>query len=344
MQEPIHQTTVAVTGASAGIGRATALAFARRGCRVALLARGPEGLEAAAREVDAAGGQALSIPCDMSDASAVERAVRRIEAQWGPIRIWVNCAMVTVFSGFDQMSPEEFRRVIEVTLLGYVWGTRAALIHMKRRNRGTIVQVGSALSYRAIPLQAAYCAAKFGIRGFTDSLRSELIHDRSNIRLTMVQLPAVNTPQFDWSRNHMDTEPRPLAPIFQPEAAAEAIVEAARATPRELWVGGSTVKAILGGLLAPGYADQALARQAYAGQMARRPANHSRPDNLFMPVRRDVGVHGRFDDRVRHRPPVRMPDSVMGLGVGVATLAAGAAAAAGVLALGAASRRLLPGH
>ena len=286
--------TVVVTGAAAGVGRATARAFGARGDRVALLARGTAGLEAAQAEIERAGGTALSLPVDIADADQVEAAAAAVERRFGPIDIWVNCAMATIFSRVWDITPEEYRRATEVTYLGYVWGTMAALKRMRPRDRGTIVQVGSALAYRAIPLQSPYCGAKFAIRGFTDSLRTELIHDASNIHITMVQMPALNTPQFDWARNKTGKRPQPVPPIFQPEVAAEAIVYAAHARRREIYVGGSTVKAILANKVAPGLLDRYLARD-YAGQLSDEPAPDDRPDNLFTALPGDHGAHGRFD-------------------------------------------------
>jgi NAD(P)-dependent dehydrogenase (short-subunit alcohol dehydrogenase family) len=290
--------TVVITGAGAGVGRATALQFARAGCRVALLARGKERLDGAAREVRSAGGEALPISVDVADAEAVEAAADRIEQEFGPIDVWVNDAMATIFAPVSEITPDEFRRVTEVTYLGQVYGTMAALKRMRSRDRGTIVQVGSALSYRAIPLQSAYCGAKFAIRGFTDALRSELAHERSRVRITMVQLPAVNTPQFDWARNRLPTRPQPVPPIYQPEAIAREIVRAARDAPRELWIGHSALKAIIGTMLLPRLGDRLLAHEGYSGQMSSEPAR-SRDDNLFEPMQGDPGVHGRFDDRAR---------------------------------------------
>jgi len=291
--------TVVITGASAGVGRATARAFARRGWNVALLARGVDGLEAARAEVEQEGAAALVLPADVADPEAVFRAAGQAAAAFGGIDVWINAAMVTVLGKVAETTPEEFRRVTEVTYLGYVHGTMAALRHMRPRGRGTIVQVGSALAYRAIPLQAPYCAAKFAIRGFTDSLRSELIHARCGVRLTMVQLPAVNTPQFDWARNHMDRRPRPVAPIFAPEAVAEHILHAAMEAPRELWVGVPAVQAILGNMVAPGLLDRMLATKAYGGQQTDEPAQE-RPDNLFEPLAGDRGSQGRFREEARN--------------------------------------------
>ncbi len=288
---------VVITGASAGVGRATVRAFTKRRALIALIARDTEGLRAASEEVEAAGGRALPLPTDVADPDAVESAAERVESQLGPIDIWINVAMATIYAPLHRIAPEEYRRATEVTYLGNVYGTMAALKRMRPRNRGTIVQVGSALAYRAIPLQAPYCGAKFAIRGFTDSLRSELLHDRINIHLTMVQMPALNTPQFDWGRNKLPKRPQPVPPIFQPEVAAEAIVFAAYARRREIWVGGPTIKAILANKIAPGLLDRYLARDGYSGQLSAEPADPAAPDNLFEPVRGDHGAHGRFDTR-----------------------------------------------
>ncbi|SRR5579871_1447027 len=290
-------TTVVITGASAGVGRAAAREFARLGCRVALLARGIDRLESATREARAFRTKALAVPVDVADAAAVDRAAERVEAELGPIDIWVNNAMATIFAPVHAIRPNEFRRVTEVTYLGQVHGTLAALKRMRPRNRGTIVQVGSALSYRALPLQSAYCAAKFAVRGFTDALRAELAHEGSRIRLTMVQLPAVNTPQFDWARSRMPEKARPVPPIFQPEAIAREIVRAARDAPRELWIGRSAVKAIIGTMLLPGTSDRILSRQGYVGQLTSEPRTGARPDNLFVPPPGDPGARGRFDNQ-----------------------------------------------
>ena len=287
---------VVVTGSSAGIGRATAIAFGRRGCKVALLARGGDGLDAARREVEAAGGNALIIPTDVADVRQVEAAAERVERELGPIDVWVNNAMATIFCDFLRIEPEDFRRATEVTYLGAVWGTHAALKRMKVRDRGTIVQVGSALAYRSIPLQSPYCGAKSALRGFTDAIRSELIHDRSRVHLTMVHLSAFNTPQFDWGRTCMQGAPRPLGKIFQPEIAAEAIYWASQHRRRELWVGLPAVAAILGTRLIPAFLDRKLAFQAYEGQQSDEPLPAARRDNLYEPVPGDRGAHGRFDE------------------------------------------------
>ena len=286
-----------ITGASAGVGRATACEFARRGAHVALIARGRDGLEGARREVERAGGRALVLPLDVADADAVEHAAEATERELGPIDVWVNNAMVSVFSPVREMRAEEYRRVTEVTYLGYVHGTLAALKRMLPRDRGCIVQVGSALAYRGIPLQSAYCAAKHAIQGFMDSLHAELIHDGSNVRVTMVQLPAVNTPQFDWVKSRLPREPQPVGPIFQPEVAARAIHWAAHNERRELYVGWPTVKAIVGNKLAPELGDWYTARYAYEGQETGEPAAPDRRDNLWEPVPGDHGARGRFDDR-----------------------------------------------
>lgn len=288
---------VVITGASAGVGRATAHRFARDGARIALIARSSEGLERAAEEVRTLGGEALPIPLDVSDADAVEAAAERVEQELGPIDIWVNDAMATIFSPVHEISPAEFKRATEVTYLGTVYGTMAALKRMRERNRGTIVQVGSALAYRAIPLQSAYCGAKFAIRGFTDALRVELMHDQSDIHITMVQLSAFNTPQFQWGRTKLPRRPQPVPPIFQPEVAAKGIHWAAHHRRRELNVGFPAVKAILGNKLFPKLANRRLVKLGYAGQMGKLPLPDDRPDNLYEAVPEDYGTHGRFDTR-----------------------------------------------
>ena len=294
---------VVITGASAGVGRATVREFAKRGVAMALLARDEGGLLAAAREAEMAGCRALPLVTDVSDADAVERAAAQAEATLGPISIWINVAMATIYAPLHEISPAEYRRATEVTYLGYVYGTMAALKRMRTRGRGTIVQVGSALAYRSIPLQAPYCGAKFAIRGFTDSLRSELLHQRLDIHLTMVQMPALNTPQFDWGRNKLPMRPQPVPPIFQPEVAARAIVFAAYARRREVWVGASTIKAILGTRIAPGLLDRYLSDRGYTGQLSHERADPHAPDNLFTPVPGDHGAHGHFDARAtRHSP------------------------------------------
>ena len=293
--------TVVITGASAGVGRAAARAFARRRASVALVARASEGLDAAVGEVEAAGGVGLAMALDVADADAVDRAADAIETALGPIDVWVNNAMVSVFSPVHELTAAEVRRVTEVTYLGSVHGTLSAVRRMGGRNRGTIVQVSSALAQRSIPLQAAYCGAKHAIEGFSDSLRCELLHDHSGVRVTSVLLPALNTPQFDWVRTRLPLHPQPVPPIYQPEVAAEAIVWAAAHAPRELKVGMPTVAAIYANRLAPGLLDRYLARTGYDSQQLDEPVDTSRPDNLFASVGGDVGAHGRFDARAHFR-------------------------------------------
>ncbi len=292
---------VVVTGASAGVGRAAVRAFAADGADVGLLARGEDGLAGARREVEAMGRRAVAVVTDVADPARVEEAAERIESELGPIDVWVNDAMVTVMSEIADMSAEEIRRVTEVNYLGTVHGTLAALHRMLPRDRGSIVQVGSALSYRAIPLQGAYCASKFAIRGFTDSLRVELLHRGSKVRVTMVQMPALNTPQFGWSRCRFERQPQPVPPIFQPEVAAEAIVHASRSSRRELWVGGQAAMMMALNQLAPGAGDRYLAKTGYDSQFTDRPIDPDRRDNLFAPVPGDHGAHGIFDDRAKER-------------------------------------------
>lgn len=288
---------VVVTGSSAGIGRATAIEFGRRGWRVALLARGIDGLQGAKRDVERAGGEAMIVPTDVADHAQVEAAAERVERDWGPIDVWVNDAMATIFCETTSITPEDFKRATEVTYLGAVWGTMAALKRMKPRDSGTIVQVGSALAYRSIPLQAPYCGAKAAMRGFTDSVRSELIHDKSHIHITMVHLSAFNTPQFDWGRTCMRFKPKPLGKIFQPEVAAQGIYWSATHRRRELWVGFPAVEAILGTRVMAGFLDRKLAHQAFSGQHSNEPIAPDRKDNLYAPVPGDFGAHGRFDDQ-----------------------------------------------
>lgn len=296
-----HRQVVVITGASAGVGRATARAFAKRRARIGLLARGVDGLEAARDEVEELGGEAILLPVDVADADAVGTAAATLEQQLGPIDVWVNNAMTSVFSSVKEMEPEEYRRVTEVTYLGVVYGTLAALRRMLPRDRGVIVQVGSALAYRGIPLQSAYCGAKHAIQGFTESLRCELQHDGSNVRVTMVQMPALNTPQFDWVKSRLDHKGQPVPPIFQPEVAARAIVWATDHERRELYVGWPTVKAIMGNKLAPALVDRVLARTGYKSQQTDESADPERPNNLWRPVAGDFGAHGRFDRRASDR-------------------------------------------
>jgi NAD(P)-dependent dehydrogenase (short-subunit alcohol dehydrogenase family) len=292
---------VVVTGASGGVGRAVAHAFAKRGADIGLLARGERGLAGAREEVMSLGGKALVLQTDVADHAQVEAAAEAVEREFGPIDVWVNDAMATVFAPFLEVEPEEFKRATEVTYLGAVYGTMSALKRMVPRDRGTVVQVGSALAYRAIPLQSAYCGAKFAMRGFTDSVRTELMHDGSNVWITMVQLPAVNTPQFNWCRTRLPDHPQPMPPIYQPEVAAEAVYWAAHHRRREIDVGFSTVKAIFGNKLAPGFADRYLARTGYKSQQIQGMSVNGRPDNLYEPVPDEAAMHGMFDSRAHAR-------------------------------------------
>lgn len=327
METTHTSTVVAITGASAGVGRATARAFARTGASLALMARGSEGLEATAEEVRALGGQAMTIDLDVSDANAVDDAATAIERKFGPIDVWVNNAMVTVFGPVAELDAAEVARVTEVTYLGAVWGTMAALRRMKKSDRGVIIQVGSALAYRAIPLQAAYCAAKHALRAFTDSVRCELIHDKSNVRITTVHLPAMNTPQFTWGRSHMEKQAQPVPPIYAPEIAARTIVEASQRDRREFYVGWPTVKAILGNRLVPGILDHYLADAAWDGQLADRPEVAPEEDNAFTPVDSDHGAHGLFDSREKQPGLLDRTSERLGVaGMQAAMMATGLAA------------------
>ncbi len=296
---PARPLVVVVTGASAGVGRAVARAFARRGASVGLIARGQAGLHGAKQDVERLGGRAVVVVADVSDEAQMNMAAAQMERELGPIDVWINNAMVSVMARADQITAVEFRRVTEVTYLGYVWGTLAALRRMKPRDRGVIVQVGSALAHRAIPLQSAYCAAKHAIKGFSQSLRTELMHDGCAVRVVMVELPAVNTPQFDWVRTRMRRSPQPIPPIFQPEVAARAIVHAAFHPRREMLVGWSTTLAVLVERLAPWWGDRVLAKRGVDAQQTARAVSPRRRDNLFGPLKQDRGAHGRFDDRAK---------------------------------------------
>lgn len=296
-----QRPVVVVTGGSAGLGRAIAVAFAKDGADVAILARGRERLNQAREELESLGARALVLPTDVADADQVEAAADRVERELGPIDVWVNDAMATIFSPFLDITPEEYRRATEVTYLGFVWGTRAALKRMKARGRGTVVQVGSALAYRAIPLQSPYCGAKHAMKGFTESIRSELIHDGSPVHLTMVHMPALNTPQFSWGRTHVDRHPQPVPPIFEPEVGARAVVWAAHHRRREVWVGLPTALAIVGEKFIPGWLDRYLARRAWKGQFTSERIDPGRPDNLFEPAPGAWGAHGEFDARSTSR-------------------------------------------
>lgn len=299
MGNSLNQKTknVVITGASAGVGRATALEFGRHKARIGLIARGAERLEACKEEIEKLGGKALVLPCDVADAAAVDKASDAMMREFGSIDVWVNNAMTSVFSPIEEMTAEEFKRVTDVTYLGVVYGTLAALRHMRRRDAGTIVQVGSALAYRSIPLQSAYCAAKHAIAGFTDSLRCELIHKGSKIRVTMVQMPALNTPQFAWVKSRLPRKAQPVPPIFQPEVAARAIYFAAYHHRRELYVGSSTIAAILGQKIVPGLLDFYLGKTGYDSQQHDGAEDPGRPNNLFEPVVGNFAAHGAFDER-----------------------------------------------
>jgi NAD(P)-dependent dehydrogenase (short-subunit alcohol dehydrogenase family) len=320
---------VAVTGAGKGLGRAIARRFARDGAAVALLGRGEEALAAAAGEVRDAGGRALALPVDVADAEAVDAAAAAVEAELGPLDVWVNNAMTTVFARFEEIEPDEYRRATEVTYLHAAWGTRAALRRMLPRDRGAIVQVGSAMAYRGIPLQAPYCGAKAAIRGMTDSIRTELRNRGSSVHVTMVQLPALNTPQFEHCRSKMPWRPKPVPPVFQPEVAADAVHWAARHGRREPLVGGSTVYTVLGAKLAPGLAERYLARSGVDDQLERGtpPTEWNARGNLFETERADPGAHGRFDDEAQERSlQWELSRRRRALGTAAAGLAAGAAA------------------
>lgn len=331
MSRAFEGKVVVVTGASAGVGRAIVRRFAAEGAHLGLIARGHDGLEGARREVEAQGGRALVLPLDVADAAAVEAAAERVERELGPIDVWVNDAMVSVFAPIIDTTAEEFRRVTEVTYLGYVHGTLSALRRMRARDAGTIVQIGSALAYRSIPLQAAYCAAKHAVKGFTESLRTELIHDESHVHVTEVHLPAVNTPQFGWSRAKLPNEPQPVPPIFQPEMIADAVFFAATHRRREIWLAWPAAKAILGEKIAPGFADRYLAKHGYDSQQTDEPIAEGRRDNLYEPLPGDHGAHGSFDARAKrssigwwfskHRGGLLAGAAVCGLAlVGAATL------------------------
>jgi short-subunit dehydrogenase len=329
--------TVVITGGSAGIGRAVAESYARRGCRIGLISRGEERLEDAALALHGLGAQGVEVvPTDVAEAVEVEAAADRFEQTLGPIDVWINAAMTTVYSPFIEMSAAEYERVTRVVYLGAVNGTRAALKRMRPRRRGAIVNVGSGLAYRAIPLQSAYCGAKFAIRGFTEAIRAELIHDGVPISLSQVHLPGVNTPQFDWARNRMAHRPQPAPPIYEPEVAARAIVQAADDGVRELFVGTSTLKVLLGNMAAPGLLDRVLAASAYDAQQTGEEEPGGRPDNLFAPAPGRQAAHGRFNDRAR----------AQGVVVSSGTLRGGAIAGGALisLAIGIALGALLRGQ
>ena len=323
---------VVVTGATGGVGRATSRAFAARGDKVAVLARGEQGLKAAAHDVEERGGVALAIPTDTASWAEVDAAAERAERELGPIDVWVNDAFTSVFAPFTEITPEEFKRVTEVSYLGFVYGTKAALDRMLPRDRGAIVQVGSALAYRGIPLQSAYCGAKHAIQGFNEALRCELLHERSNVHVTMVQLPAVNTPQFDWVLNKLPHHAQPVPPIYQPEVVARAIEYAAsHPKRREYWVGGTTVGTLIANAVAPGLLDRYLARTGFKSQQTSEPNPAGAPANLWEPADgpsgHDFGAHGSFDDKSSSRSPQVWLSQHHGLLAGAAVAAAAGIAA-----------------
>jgi NAD(P)-dependent dehydrogenase (short-subunit alcohol dehydrogenase family) len=322
---------IVVTGGTAGVGRAVARRFAAHGDSVAVLARGRDGLKATVAEIEQLGGQGLGLATDVADAGQVDAAAERIERALGPIDVWINNAMVTAVGPVESISPSEYQRITDVCYHGFVWGTRAALHHMRPRNRGIIIQVGSALAYRSIPLQAAYCGAKHAICGFTDALRSELLHDGVAIEVCMVQLPAVNTPQFDWCVNRMDRALQPVPPIFQPEIVAQAIYDVSRHPRREVFLGWPSIKAIMGQKLMPGLADRYLASRGYDGQLTDAP-NPDPPANLYAPVAGDHGAHGRFDSQARaHDPVARIATRLGSAGVQAVIAATAAMIATGLV-------------
>ncbi|HBI11597.1 SDR family oxidoreductase [Franconibacter pulveris] len=303
-----------VTGGSSGVGRATADYFAASGYDVAVIARGEQGIADTVKELERHGGRALGVSADVADPQQISNAAQRVEEELGPIAVWINCAMTTVLAPVEEMSADEYRRVTEVTYLGTVNGTRAALRYMQERNSGTIVQVGSALALRSIPLQSAYCGAKAAVRAFTDSLRCELLHQKSGVRLTMVQLPAVNTPQFNWARNKFHHRMQPVAPVYQPEVAARAIYNAAvaRLMPREVWLGKSTIMSIVGNMFFPGLLDRMLAKKAWQGQLTDEIEPAMRDDYLFRPLENGHQAHGRFDRQARAKA-ISVDSRIMGV-------------------------------
>lgn len=327
-----QREVVVVTGASGGVGRAAARRFAADGARVGLIARGRRGLEGAADDVRAAGGEPLVLPVDVADPDQVQAAAASVEDAFGPIDIWVNDAMVTVYAEFLDIQPDEFKRATEVTYLGMVWGTRAALQRMVPRDRGTIVQVCSAMSYRGIPLQAPYCGAKHACKGFTESILTELLHHKSHVRVSMIQLPGLNTTQFTWGRTKLPKQTRPVPPIYQPEVAADAIHHAAHHKRRQIYVGIPTVMNIIGERVAPWLLDHYLARYAYGSQMTDHDLDPGGHDNLFEPVDEDRGAHGPFDDQAHQVSPqyeLAKRRAVVFAGLGAAALGVGAAAVRG---------------
>lgn len=329
MKNEFRNKVVVITGATGGVGRATAWEFAKQGAKIALVARSEAQLEGTKREVEEKGGQAITIMCDVADAEAVEAAAERTERELGPIDVWINNAMNSVFAPFKEIKPDEFKRVTEVTYLGQVYGAMSALKRMIPRNRGSIVLVGSALAFRGIPLQSAYCGAKHGIQGFYDSLRTELMHDKSDIKTCMVQLPAMNTTQFGWVLSRLPNKPRPMGKVYQPEVAARAIVFAAAHNRRSIYVGYPTFKAIIGNKIAPWYADEVLARTGFDGQQTDQPVDPNRENNVWEPVHEDRGAYGEFGP-IAHDKSFTLWASI---NRGLVRTVAGVALAALVLAL-----------
>lgn len=319
MQDHIAQPVVVITGASAGVGRATAREFAKKGYQIALLARSEAGLDGARRDVEALGGTALAIPTDVSDHAQVEAAAQRIEEELGLIDVWINNAMQSVFSPFDQMTADEFKQVVDVTFLGQVYGTMAALKRMKPRNRGTIVMVGSALAYRGIPLQSAYCASKHASKGFFDSVRAELLHDNSEVQLTMVHLSAVNSTQFNWVKSRLPNKGKPMGKVYQPEVAARAIFYTAHHKRRSVFVGVGPFQTSIGNTFIPGLLDRLLAKTGYAGQQTDQPEDPDRPDNLWEPIAEDRGAHGSFDEEAAAKSAELLVSSNRGLSAAIVT-------------------------
>jgi len=332
MKSRTQPEVVVITGASAGVGRAIARAFAQRGAHIGLLARGHEGLEAARREVEEYGGKAIAIPTDVADPDQVEAAATQVEEHFGPIDVWVNDAMESVFSPFKEIKPEVYKRVTEVAYLGFVYGTMAALHRMLPRDKGRIIQIGSALAYRSIPLQSAYCGAKHGIMGFTDSIHCELLHDKSNVKITMVQLPAVNTPQFSWVKSRLPRKPQPVPPIYQPEVIADAVTWVTDHYRRELFIGLNTAIIIQGNKFFPAFGDWYLGKTGYTSQQTSQLVDPNRQNNIWEPVdeEKDYGAHGSFDKQAKRKSWQLWADTHPGMlalmGVaGIASIAGGAA-------------------
>lgn len=326
MEKDFKNKTVVITGASAGLGRAIVREFAKHGANIGLIARGIDGLNAAKKEVEDLGSEALIVSADVSHANEVENAARKIEEHFGKIDIWINNAMVSVFGPFEKIEPKDFERVTDVTYLGQVYGTKAALKRMKPRNKGTIILIGSALAYRGIPLQSAYCGAKHAIHGFFESLRSELIKEKSKIKLSMVQLPAMNTTQFGFVKSYLPNQPKPMGKIYEPEVAARAVVEVAKEFEREVYVGYPTVKTILGNKIVPGFLDKYLANTGYSGQQTDEPASPDRKNNLWQPLPGDHGAHGNFDAKATNFSAETWMATHRKISIGLAALIAGVCA------------------